>query len=83
MALGRPSMYSVAMGDGGVAYVIRLLSEEIETTMRKLWILECDDATGQVVVYQVLDRFTIPASVSLFRGGGDKVGDDGPLTTLN
>ncbi|KIV89953.1 hypothetical protein, variant [Exophiala mesophila] len=36
VALGRPFMYSVAMGDEGVMKVIQLLSEEIETTMRNM-----------------------------------------------
>lgn len=33
-ALGRPFMYSVAMGDEGVKKAIQILSDEIETTMR-------------------------------------------------
>ncbi|KIX06001.1 uncharacterized protein Z518_03975 [Rhinocladiella mackenziei CBS 650.93] len=42
VALGRPFMYSVAMGDEGVLKVVQLLSEEIETTMRCMGVTSLD-----------------------------------------
>ncbi|KAK5222262.1 hypothetical protein LTR72_006519 [Exophiala xenobiotica] len=43
VALGRPFMYSVSMGNEGVLKVIELLSEEIETTMRCMGVTNLDD----------------------------------------
>ena len=49
VGLGRPFMYAVAMGDEGVAHVIRLLSEELETTMRCMGVTSLDQLNPSYV----------------------------------
>ncbi|OAP62482.1 hypothetical protein AYL99_04687 [Fonsecaea erecta] len=55
VALGRPFMYSVAMGDEGVAKVIQLLSEEIETTMRCMGVTSLDQLNPSYVNTKILE----------------------------
>ncbi|RMZ87788.1 hypothetical protein DV736_g4983, partial [Chaetothyriales sp. CBS 134916] len=49
VGLGRPFMYGVSMGDEGVAHVIRLLSEELETTMRNMGVTSLDQLNPSYV----------------------------------
>ncbi|KAK5073994.1 hypothetical protein LTR64_006865 [Lithohypha guttulata] len=49
VALGRPFMYSVSMGDDGVLKAIQLLSDEIETTMRLIGATSIDQLNPAMV----------------------------------
>lgn len=49
VGLGRPFMYSVAMGDEGVEKAVRILSEEIETTMRLIGARTVSELSKQYV----------------------------------
>ena len=71
VALGRPFMYSVAYGDEGVAHVIRLLSEEIETTMRNMGVASLDQLNPSYVNVKRLE-LELP----------DSLGSPGPTAWL-
>ncbi|KAK4946933.1 hypothetical protein LTR10_014075 [Elasticomyces elasticus] len=49
VALGRPFMYGVSMGNEGVMKVIQLLSEEIETTLRCMGVASIDQLNPSYV----------------------------------
>ncbi|ETI28781.1 hypothetical protein G647_01232 [Cladophialophora carrionii CBS 160.54] len=55
VALGRPFMYAVSMGDEGVNKVIQLLSEEIETTLRCMGVTSLDQLNPSYVNTKLLD----------------------------